>query len=88
MRDAGLEIISVQNFEFSFVPSSKTPNSQAMGRYVQSKLMPNYPELLRKMLGEGITNSELDRLTRNCLRDLASEEGIHQKYTVTIARKL
>lgn len=88
MKDAGFEIISVQTFEFSFVPSSKTPNSQAMGRYVQAKLVPNYPELLRKMLGvQGITGKELERLTKDSLRDIASEEGVHQKYTVTIARK-
>lgn len=88
MRNVGLEIISVQTFEFSFVPSAKTPNSQAMGRYVQSKLVPNYPELLRKMLGgQGIVGEELERLTRDCLRDIASEEGMHQKYTVTVARK-
>jgi len=88
MKNAGLEIISVQNFEFSFVPSSKTPNSQAMGRYVQSKLVLQYPELLRKMLGaQGITGDELERLTKDSLRDIASEEGVHQKYTVTIARK-
>lgn len=88
MKHAGLEIISVRTFEFSFVPSNKTPNSQAMARYVQAKLIPQFPELLRKMLGvQGITGSELERLTKECLRDLASEEGVHQKYTVTVARK-
>lgn len=88
MEKAGLEIISVQTFEFSFVPSSKTPNSQAMGRYVQAKLVPQYPELLRKMLGaQGIAGEDLERLTKESLRDIASEEGVHQKYTVTIARK-
>ncbi|KAG8526304.1 uncharacterized protein KY384_000297 [Bacidia gigantensis] len=88
MKKAGLEIVSVQEFEFSFVPSSKTPNSQSMGRYVQAKLIPQYPELLRKMLGaEGITGDELRTLTETALRDLASEEGVHQKYTVTIGRK-
>jgi len=88
MVDAGLEIISVQTFEFSFVPSAKTPASQAMGRYVQAKLIPQYPELLRKMLGaHGIVGKKLERLTKECLRSLSSEEGIHQKYTVTIARK-
>jgi SAM-dependent methyltransferase len=88
MRDTGYEIVSVQQFEFSFVPSSKTPNSQAMGRYVQARLMPNYPELLRKMLGsQGVSEAELASLTKDCLRDLNSEEGLHQKYTVTIARK-
>jgi SAM-dependent methyltransferase len=88
MKKAGLEIISVHTFEFSFVPSSKTPNSQAMGRYVQSKLVLQYPELLRKMLGaQDITDDELERLTKDSLRDIASEEGVHQKYTVTVARK-
>ena len=88
MRGAGLEIISVQTFEFSFVPSSKTPNSEAMGKYVQSKLVPQYPELLRKMLGaQGITDDKLEMLTKDCLRDIASEEGVHPKYTVTIGRK-
>lgn len=88
MRDAGFEIISVQQFEFSFVPSSTTPNSQAMGRYVQARLMPNYPELLRKMLGtQGVSETELARLTKDCLRDLKSEHGLHQKYTVTLSRK-
>lgn len=88
MKEAGLEVISVQNFEFSFVPSSKTPNSQSMGEYVQAKLIPQYPELLGKMLGaEGIAGEEMKRLTEDALRDLASEEGVHQKYTVTIGRK-
>ncbi|KAI0198164.1 S-adenosyl-L-methionine-dependent methyltransferase [Astrocystis sublimbata] len=88
MADAGLKVISTQNFEFSFVPSAKTPDSQAMGRYVQATLMPQYPELMRKMLSAiGIEGSELERLTRECLRDLSSEEGIHQKYTVTIGKK-
>lgn len=88
MKDAGLEIMSVQTFEFSFVPTSKTPNSQAMGRYVQSKLVLQYPELLRKMLGaQDASDNELERLTNDSLRDIASEQGLHQKYTVTIARK-
>ena len=88
MKEAGLEVISVQEFEFSFVPSSKTPNSQSMGKYVQAKLIPQYPELLGKMLrAEGIAGEELKRLTENALRDLASEEGLHQKYTVTIGKK-
>ncbi|KAL9045132.1 MAG: hypothetical protein Q9214_001786 [Letrouitia sp. 1 TL-2023] len=88
MRGFGLEIVSVQTFEFSFVPSRKVPNSQAMGKYVQAKLLPQYPELLRKMLGcQSITGSDLQELTENCLRDISSEEGVHQKYTVTIARK-
>lgn len=88
MKEAGLEVISVQEFEFSFVPSSKTPKSQSMGEYVQAKLIPQYPELLGKMLGaEGIAGEELKRLTENALRDLASEEGVHQKYTVTIGKK-
>jgi len=88
MKEAGLEVISTQEFEFSFVPTSKTPNSQAMGEYVQAKLIPQYPELLRKMLGaEGIAEEELKRLTGNALRDLASEEGLHQKYTITIGKK-
>ncbi|KAI9760771.1 MAG: hypothetical protein M1835_000110 [Candelina submexicana] len=88
MKKAGLEVISVQEFEFSFVPSSKTPNSQAMGKYVQAKLIPQYPELLSKMLGaEGIAGEKLKKLTEDALRDLASEEGVHQKYTVTIGRK-
>lgn len=88
MEEAGLDVISVQEFEFSFVPSSKTPNSQSMGRYVQAKLIPQYPELLRKVLGaKSIAGVELQRLTEAALRDLASEEGMHQKYTVTIGKK-
>ena len=88
MRQAGFEIITVQVFEFSFVPSNKTPNSQAMGRYVQTKLLPQYPELLGRMLGsQGVTDKKLERWTEDSLHDLSSEEGIHQKYYVTIARK-
>ena len=88
MEKAGLEILSIQKFEFSLVPSTKTPNSQAMGRYVQAKLVPNLPELYRKLLGaQGVTGEESERLIKDGLRDIASEEGIHQKYTVTIARK-
>ena len=88
MKEVGLEIFSEQSFEFSFVPSKKSPNSQAMGRYVQAKLLPQYPELLRKMLGaQGISGSELESLTKDCLRDITAEEGVHQKYTVTVAKK-
>ncbi|KAK9424056.1 putative Methyltransferase domain-containing protein [Seiridium unicorne] len=88
MEKEGLEVISVQTFEFSFVPSTRMPQSQAMGRYVQAKLIPQYPELLRKLLGTiNITGYELARLTRECLHDIGSEEGIHQKYTVTVAKK-
>lgn len=88
MRASGLEIISVQTFEFSFVPSNKALNSIKMGQYVQEKLVPQYPELLRKILAaEGVTGSKLQELTENALRDIASEEGIHQQYTVTVARK-
>lgn len=85
---AGLNVLSTQRFEFSFVPSIKAPCSQTMGRYVQAKLIPNYPEILRKLLTPiGVTPDELKQLTADCLRDLASEEGIHQKYTVTLAQK-
>ena len=71
MEAAGLEIISIQTFEYSYVPSSKTPKSQAMSRYVQAKLIPQYPELLRKLLGvQGITGEELERLTKESLRDI------------------
>lgn len=88
MRSAGLEVISTQEFEFSFVPSSKTPNSEAMGRYVQAKLLPQYPELLRKMLGsQDLADKDIERLIQECLRDVTSEEGVHQKYTVTVAKK-
>lgn len=88
MEKAGLSVVEKQTFEFSFVPSSKTPRSQAMGRYVQRKLMPNYPELLAKMTGAiALADGELQEMTRAALRDLASEEGVHQKYTVTIGRK-
>jgi SAM-dependent methyltransferase len=88
MKEAGLEVITTRTFEFSFVPSKLTPDSQPMGRYVQSKLIPQYPELLRKMLSSlDITSDKLATLTQECLRNLASEEGIYQRYTVTIARK-
>lgn len=88
MKDAGLDVINVQTFEFSFVPSSKVPKSQAMGRYVQAQLVQNYPGMLRKLLSPwDFTSDELNRLTKDCLRDLASEEGLHYKYTVTIGRK-
>ena len=88
MKAARLDIVSTQEFEFSFVPSNKTPNSEAMGRYVQAKLIPQYPELLRKMLGsQGLADNEIERLIQECLRDITGEEGVHQKYTVTIAKK-
>ncbi|KAK6593573.1 methyltransferase domain-containing protein [Botrytis cinerea] len=88
MTDCNLEVINVQSFEFSFSASSRTPKSQAMARYVQAKLIPQYPELLRKMLGAiGISGEKLETLTRACLHDINSEEGLYQKYTVTIARK-
>ncbi|CAI7662897.1 unnamed protein product [Penicillium palitans] len=78
METAGLKVIEVRKFEFS----------QAMGRYVQAKLMLNYPELIRKLLGSlDIAHDEVEQVIRDALRDLSSEEGIHQKYTVTIARK-
>ncbi|TEY59441.1 hypothetical protein BOTCAL_0192g00040 [Botryotinia calthae] len=88
MTECDLEVINVQSFEFSFSASSRTPKSQAMARYVQAKLIPQYPELLRKMLGAiGISGEKLETLTRACLHDINSEEGLYQKYTVTIARK-
>ena len=88
LEAAGLTVLEKQTFEFSFVPSAKAPRSQAMGRYVQQKLMPNYPELLRKMMAPmGVSDQELEAMTRDALRDLATEEGVHQKYTVTIASK-
>ncbi|KAK6592066.1 methyltransferase domain-containing protein [Botrytis cinerea] len=88
MTDCDLEVINVQSFEFSFSVSSRTPKSQAMARYVQAKLIPQYPELLRKMLGAiDISGEKLETLTRACLHDISSEEGLYQKYTVTIARK-
>ncbi|KAI4187699.1 MAG: hypothetical protein L6R41_002645 [Letrouitia leprolyta] len=90
MQEAGLEVVSVQEFEFSFVQSDKTPpNSVAMSKYVQAKLLPQYPELLRKMLGNvGIAGEALQKLTEEALHDLTSKEGLYQKYTVTIGRKL
>ena len=88
MEKAGLKVVETRKFEFSFVPSAKTPNSQAMGRYVQAKLIRNYPELIRKLLGSlNVGHDEVEELIRDALRDLSSEEGIHQKYTVTIAKK-
>ncbi|EDN91431.1 predicted protein [Sclerotinia sclerotiorum 1980 UF-70] len=40
------------------------------------------------MLGAfGITAERLATLTKACLRDITSEEGLYQKYTVTVARK-
>ena len=71
------------------MPSAKAPKSQAMARYVQEKLLPNYPELLHKLLeAQGITGRKLQRLTMQCFEDIISEEGLHQKYTVTIGRKV
>ena len=88
MEKAGLEVLSVQTFEFSFVPSSKVPDSQAMGRYVQAKLVPNLPELYRKVLeAQGVTSEESERFIKDGLCDIASEEGILQKYTGSIAMK-
>ncbi|OQE20645.1 hypothetical protein PENFLA_c016G07622 [Penicillium flavigenum] len=67
---AGLKVIEARKFEFSFVPSAKTPNSQAMGRYVQAKLRLNYPELMRKLLGSlDIAHDEVEQLIRDALRD-------------------
>ena len=88
MKAAGLEIVSIQTFEFSFMPSTKTPNSQAMGNYVQAELIPQFPELLGRMLGvQRVLGEELEELTKHCLHDICCEEGLHQKYTVTIAKK-
>jgi hypothetical protein len=82
-----MEILCLQKHEFSFVPSPQVPNSPAIGRYLQSKLMPQYPELLRKLLCSKVPKNQLDSYIADCLRDLPSEEGIHQKYTATVARK-
>lgn len=87
MRRAGLEVVRSQAFEFSFVPSRRAPRSQAMGHYARAKLVPQYPELLRKLLASRVAPERLERLVRDCLRDIGSEEGVHQRYTVTIARK-
>ncbi|KAL8770386.1 MAG: hypothetical protein Q9194_005182 [Teloschistes cf. exilis] len=58
-----------------------------MGRYVQAKLIPQYPEILRKILGaRGIVGEELERLTKDCLRDISSEEGIYQNKNPTVGR--
>lgn len=89
MEDYGLEVIFKRTFEFSYSPSSVTLSSQQMGRYVQNTLLPNFPELFRKLLGsQDIPIEEVTRLTNECLKDVNSEPGIHQKYTVTIARKV
>ncbi|ETS87857.1 hypothetical protein PFICI_01685 [Pestalotiopsis fici W106-1] len=88
LKASGFEILKVETFEFSFMPSLKTPNSQAMGNYVQAKLLPQYPELLRKLLEPRVSKERLKQLIQDCLRDLSSEDGVHQKYTVTVARKL
>jgi hypothetical protein len=86
MKAAGLEIVSVQTFEFTFVPTPKTP--QNVRTYAREKLVPQFPEMLRKMLGsDGIARDELERLMEQVGRDISSEEGVHQKYTVTVARK-
>ncbi|KAL8992585.1 MAG: hypothetical protein Q9169_006983 [Polycauliona sp. 2 TL-2023] len=88
MESAGLEVLSRQTYEFCFVPSAKNPSGYTMAMYVQEKLIPQYPELLRKMLGHcGIAGTELRRLTENCLRDISSGKEIYQKYTVTVAKK-
>lgn len=89
MNDTGLEIISVQTFVYSFVPSSKTPSSQAVGTYVPVKLAPHFLKLLRKMLGAyDIIGEKLERLTKDSFHDIDSEEALHQEYTMTNARKL
>lgn len=88
MKEAGLEVVGVQTFEYSFVPSDKAPSSVALGRYAQAKLIPTFPELVAKMLSVlGIEGEKLERLKKDIVRDLSSEEGVHAKYTVTIARK-
>ncbi len=87
MEQMGFGVLDVEVFRFSFT-ASKIPGSQAMGHYVQNKLLPNYPELLRKLYeAVGVSGDELDDLTQACMRDLSETDGIYQKYTVTIGIK-
>lgn len=89
LQHVGMRIIGTEAFEFSFVPSSRTADSQAMGTYVQKLLLPNFPELLRKLMKSvDASSNEVEQLTADCLRDVSSEEGIYMKYTVTIAERI
>ena len=88
MRKEGLEVLEVKTFEFSFVPSERTPNSVLMGQTVQKTLVPIWPDLMKKVLEPtGMAADELERLTKDAMRDITSEEGLHLKFTVTVARK-
>lgn len=88
MEAAGLEIVSRKTFEWSLVATDSVPNSKRMASYAQEKLVPQYPDILRKLLeSQNIRGEEFEEMTRQAQRDVLSEEGIHQKYTVTVARK-
>lgn len=49
MEKAGLWILDAEVFHFSLTPMELTSGGKSMGHYVQTKLLPNYPELLRKL---------------------------------------
>ena len=89
MAEAGLEVVEVKQFEFSFVPSEKAPESLTMGKYVQQLMVEIFPGLLKSILGKGgrYSHETIDRLIKECLSDSYSEDGIHLKYTVTVAKK-
>jgi SAM-dependent methyltransferase len=88
MADAGLEVVEVKQFEFSFVPSEKAPESMTMGKYVQQLMVEIFPGLLRSILGKGgrFSSDTIERLVKECLSDSYSEQGIHLKYTVTVGK--
>jgi SAM-dependent methyltransferase len=88
MDQAGLEILDRRTFGYFFTPTSETPQSQVISQYVQEKLIPNYPELLRKILGVlHLAPERLEKLIQQCLKDISSEDGLYVRYTVTVARK-
>ncbi|KAL2258658.1 hypothetical protein VTK26DRAFT_7958 [Humicola hyalothermophila] len=83
MVAAGLEIVSVQVFERSYVPVPTIPTSVAAARYNQEIFLPQFPEVIKRVLGyDGIVGSELQKLTEQAMRCLSEQpvEGLHNKY--------
>ncbi|KAH8802445.1 S-adenosyl-L-methionine-dependent methyltransferase [Xylogone sp. PMI_703] len=87
MVDAGLEIISVNTYDYTYVPSTKRPVSPSFQRYVK-ELVAIFPEMVRKIMeSKGMAEEEVEKMGQQYVRDVTSVEGLHLKYTVTVARK-
>ena len=92
MREAGLEVLNVTTFEWTYVPSEGTlPGSLKMCEYLQGRLVPLFPDIMSKMLGsdEDSVKEEVGKFKTDCLKDCRDEskQGLYQRYVVTVGRR-